>query len=84
MLRWIRSTGHIETYIPKAVLAKMEIKGRYVVIQFSFEVEFQVEACEGWQWKGKYNMIEVSHDEVMIRVNLDQEKPVPVEVPLYL
>ena len=45
----MRSTGHIETYIPKAVLEKMEIKGRYVAIQLSFEVEFKIQACEGWQ-----------------------------------
>ena len=48
-----------------------------------FDVEFKVQACEGWQWKEKYNMMEVSHDEV-IRVILEQDKPVLVEVPLCL
>ena len=67
----MRSTGHIETYIPKAVLEKMEIKGRYVITQFSFEVEFKIQACEGWQWKERYSMIEVSHHEVMIGATLD-------------
>ena len=57
-------------YSANAVLEKMEIKGRYVTTQFSFEVEFKIQACEGWQWKEKYNMIEVSHDEVMIGVIL--------------
>ena len=84
MLRPIPSTGHVKTYIPKVVLEKMEITGRYVVIQFSFEVEFKIQACEGWQWKEKYNMMEVSHDEVMIRAILEQDKPVLAEVPLYV
>ena len=76
--------GRQDLYSANAVFEKMEITGRYVITQFSFEVEFQVHACEGWQWKGKYNMIEVSHHEVMIGAILEQDKPVLAGVPLYL